>query len=84
MNEKRDHLPKLHCTQAYTQKTHTYTHKMDTHRVSQEVLCVSRSCSGLQLHVVATFGVGGGRRLGQIREVLSRPGASEADLVQAL
>ncbi len=63
---------------------HTHTRMVSTHRVSHEVLCVSQSCSGLQLHVVATFGVGGGWRLSQIREVLSRPGASEADLVQAL
>lgn len=58
--------------------------KKITHRVSQEVLCVSQSCPGLQLHVVATFVVGGGWRLGQIWEVVSRPGASEADFVQAL
>lgn len=53
---------------------------VSTYRVSQEVLCASR----LQLHVVATFVVGGGWRLGQIWKVVSRPGASEADLVQAL
>lgn len=57
---------------------------MGTYRVSQEVLRVSQSCSWLQLHVVATFVVGGRWRLGQIWEVVSRPGASKADLVQAL
>lgn len=57
---------------------------MSTHGVSQDVLCITQSCSRLQLHVVATFVVGGRWRLGQIREFVSRPGASEADLVQAL
>lgn len=57
---------------------------MSTHGFSQDVLCVTQSCSRLQLHVVATFVVGGRWRLGQIREFVSRPGASEADLVQAL
>lgn len=52
--------------------------------VSQELVGVSRGRPGLQLHVVATFVVGGGRRLGQVGEVLSRPGAPEADFVQAL
>lgn len=58
--------------------------KAYTHRVSQEVLCVSQSRPRFRLHVVTTFVVGGRRRLRQIREVVSRPGASEADLVQAL
>lgn len=56
----------------------------DAHRVSQEVLCVSQGRPRFRLHVVTAFVVGGGRRLRQIREVVSRPGASEADLVQAL
>lgn len=55
-----------------------------THRVSQDVLCVSQRCLGLQLHIITTFVVGGRWRLSQIWEVVSRPGASEADLVQAL
>lgn len=62
----------------------THTNTVSTHGVSQDVLCVTQSCSRLQLHVVATFVVGGRWRLGQIREFVSRPGASEADLVQAL
>lgn len=71
------------CDQRWKKK-HSYECVATTHRVSQEVLCVSQSCLGLQLHVIATFVVGGGRRLGQIREVVSRPGAPEADFVQAL
>lgn len=58
--------------------------RLYAHRVSQEVLCVPQSRPRLGLRVLATFVVGGSRRLSQIREVVSRPGASEADLVQAL
>lgn len=62
----------------------THANLVSTYRVSQGILCVPQSCSGFELHVVTTFVVRGRWRLGQIREVVSRPWASEADLVQAL
>ena len=63
---------------------HTNAYRASTHRVSQEVLRVPYSWPGLHLHVIATFVVRGRWRLRQVRKLVSRPGASEADLVQAL
>lgn len=88
MKKKKIRIPLFQQT-ANDPDTHTHTRShmysvLSTHRVSQDLLRLSQRWSGLQLHFVATFVVGGGRRLGQIREVFSRPGASEADLVQAL